>query len=194
MSSQPPPRTLFVGIGSPHGEDRIGWLVANALREAAPADIDIREAATPGDLLDWLEGIDRLVVCDACAVAPGTTSTDHGLHRWEWPTPEVATLRSANSHAFGLPHVLQLAEQLGTLPPVVIVFGVAAACFDAFAELSPRLAAAQDAIVQRITTDVWPVPAAGENGDHEQADRTASRRESIGRRNPPLREEDAHHA
>jgi len=163
MSSQSQPRTLFAGIGSPHGDDRIGWLVADALREFARTDIEIREAATPSDLLDWLEGIDRLIVCDACTSAPSTTSTDHALHRWEWPTQEVATLRSANSHAFGLPQVLQLAERLGTLPPVVIVFGVAAESFDAFAELSPNLAAAQDAIVQRIAIDVGPVPTGRRN-------------------------------
>jgi hydrogenase maturation protease len=187
MSSQPQPRTLFAGIGSQHGDDRIGWLVADALRKVASTDIDIREAATPSDLLDWLEGIDRLIVCDACASAPGTTSNDHGLHRWEWPTQEIATLRSASSHAFGLPQVMQLAERLGTLPPTVIVFGVAAECFDAFAELSPNLAAAQLAIVQRIAAEVadaGPVPT----GRMNEAEA------NNGRREPALRGEDVRNA
>lgn len=187
MTDESKPRTLFAGIGSPHGDDRIGWLVADALDKLVPPEIEVRQASTPSHLLDWLEGIDRLIVCDACASAPGTTSTDHGLHRWKWPTQEVATLRSANSHAFGLPQVLQLAEQLGTLPPVVIVFGVAGECFDAFAELSPRLAAAQDAIVQRIAAEVadaGPVPT-GQMNEAQVND---------GRCEPALRGENARNA
>ena len=184
MSNVSQPRTLLVGIGSPHGDDRIGWLIADALQQDAGRDIDIRKAATPSDLLDWLADFDRLVVCDACATPLDKTTDSRAVHRWQWPTREVATLRSANSHAFGLPQVLQLAEQLGTLPPVVIVFGVEGECFDAFADLSPRLAAAQDAIVQRIAADVGPVPTG----------RMIEAEANNGRWEPALRGEDARNA
>ena len=143
-------QTLFVGIGSPHGDDRIGWRIADLLRTHMPPDISIRKATTPNDLLDWLEGIDRLIICDACLSRCGTPQDDVHLLRWDWPTLELAALRSAGSHAFGLPQVLQLAERLGTLPPVVTVLGLEGLCFDAFAELSPQVAAAIESIVPRI--------------------------------------------
>lgn len=140
MSRQPQPRTLFAGIGSQHGDDRIGWLVADALRERFPSDLEVRQASTPSHLLDWLGGIDRLVVCDACLAPTVADTTNRSrLHRWEWPELDATSLRSASSHAFGLPQVLQLAEKLGNLPTQVIVFGVEGSCFDAFANLSPEL-------------------------------------------------------
>src|SRR5688572_26163325 len=49
--------TLVVGIGSDHGDDRVGWLVADALQTRAPADVSVRHAKTPLDLLDWLDEI-----------------------------------------------------------------------------------------------------------------------------------------
>ena len=150
MSAQPQNRTLFVGIGSPHGDDRIGWLVAETLRSRVPSEVDVRQAATPSGLLDWLDGVDRLIVCDACVSCPNAILGELPLHRWQWPTSEVAVLRSAGSHAIGLPLVLKLAEQLGTLPREVIVFGVEGSCFDAFAELSAELATACHRIVQTI--------------------------------------------
>ena len=158
MSGQPQPRTLFAGIGSQHGDDRIGWLVADALRERLPSDVEVRQASTPSQLLDWLGGIDRLVVCDAC-LAPAVAGTTNRtrLHRWDWPVPDATSLRSASSHAFGLPQVLQLAEQLGNLPAEVIVFGVEGSCFDAFADLSTVLDEAFAEIVNSMAEDLEAV-------------------------------------
>ncbi|NQV27429.1 MAG: hydrogenase maturation protease [Rhodopirellula sp.] len=138
-------RTLLVGIGSRHGDDQIGWLVAESLRPVTAANVDVRQASTPSQLLDWLDGVDRLIVCDACQRYGGSclenddVKKNSSLHRWEWPTLEVSSLRSAGSHAFGLPQVLQLAERLNRLPPVVVVFGIEASRFDAFTDAQPQL-------------------------------------------------------
>lgn len=131
------PHTLFVGIGSPHGDDRAGWMVAEALREQNLAGVDVRQAATPSQLLDWLGPFDRLVVADAY-LADSESPDRTGLQRWNWPTYSVAVLRSANSHAFGLPQVLQLAERLGALPRNVVLFGIAGANFSVFSDLSEK--------------------------------------------------------
>jgi hydrogenase maturation protease len=148
-------RTLFAGIGSPHGDDRIGWLVADALQNRMPSGLEIRQASTPSHLLDWLAGINRLVICDACIARINADRDESArLHRWEWPVAEVTMLRSAGSHAFGLPQVLQLAERLGTLPRQVIVFGIEGSSFDAFAELSPALHEEFDAVVDCIADEL----------------------------------------
>ncbi len=155
-------KTLFVGIGSPHGDDRVGWMVADELLGRA---IAVRKASTPSQLLDWLDRIDRLIVCDACqpvanrqvqatgdSAPPADTSTASppNVHCWKWPTLNVAQLRSAGSHAFGLPQVLELADKLGKLPDGVVVFGVEGTRFDAFAELSANLQANFERIVSEI--------------------------------------------
>jgi len=152
MTNESKPRTLFAGIGSPHGDDRIGWLVADALDESMLPGVEVRQASTPSHVLDWLDGFDRLVICDACLRTGGTDLPY--LHRWTWPTLEVSSLRSANSHAFGLAQVLQLAERLGTLPQEVIVFGVEGERFDAFAELSSRMSEAFDSIIKVIAVEL----------------------------------------
>jgi hydrogenase maturation protease len=161
MSGESKTRALFAGIGSPHGDDRIGWLVADRLgklERLTLLDIEVRQASTPSHLLDWLDGFDRLVICDACLpsrsqAAAGADSPR--LHRWTWPTLKVSSLRSAGSHAFGLPMVLQLAERLGTLPIEVIVFGVEGERFDAFSELSPCVSKSFGLIVETIAAELF---------------------------------------
>lgn len=147
-------RTLFVGIGSPHGDDRIGWQVADALEHVELPNVELRQASTPSHVLDWLEGFDRLIVCDACLTESEGRPTGPQVHRWEWPTPRLSTVRSAGSHAFGLPQVLELAQRLHTLPSEVVVFGVEGSRFNAFAELSTEIAQSFDKIVGEIVNDL----------------------------------------
>lgn len=101
--------TLLVGLGSPHGDDRIGWLVIERLRSMPLDGITLRQARSPLDLLDWLEGIERLVVCDA---ARGTGPPGRTRH-WVWPVAELDAWQGSGSHDFSLPQVLELAEHLG---------------------------------------------------------------------------------
>jgi len=150
---------LFVGIGSPHGDDQIGWLIADAL-SVRQLQFDFRKAKTPGELLDWLDSVDELVICDACT---NTTSLDadqfeSGFVRWLWPTPDIQYVRSANSHTLGLPQVLQLAQQLGTLPATVVIYGVRASSFNAFAQLSPSLTQQLDSISDSIAQELVTIP------------------------------------
>ncbi len=151
----PPDCILLVGIGSPHGDDRAGWLVADALavhaaRAAAgtpdSSGVKIRKAATPAELLDWLDGARRLLVCDAVcgAGAPGT------LHRWHWPDACIAQVRSAGSHDFDLAAALELAAGLGRLPPEVIVWGIEGGRMRPDDELSPDVEKAVLELVERI--------------------------------------------
>lgn len=118
-------RTLVVGLGSSHGEDQAGWLVADQLARLAGRpdslpDCTVRRALIPLDLLDWLGGVERLVLCDACEAIdePGR------LHRWTWPDPAIAGCRSLTSHDFDLSNVLQMAAVLGQLPREVTIWGI----------------------------------------------------------------------
>jgi len=163
-----PAETLFIGIGSPHGDDRLGWHVADALTErlqraqgdlpgdkslsensepltpnpspprgegsirigskpaglkshAMPeARVAIRKAATPADVLDWLEGTSRLMICDACRCGGPAGFA----YRWIWPDPAIELAHGSGSHDLGLAGVLELAARLERLPPAVVVWGV----------------------------------------------------------------------
>ena len=147
------PRSLFVGVGSPHGDDQVGWHVADRLLAQAPRGVEIRKAATPSQLLDWLAGVERLCVCDACEAA-GDEPASPTWYRWCWPTPQITSMRSSHSHMVGLPQVLDLARRLGTLPGEVVVYGVRGVRFEAFADTSPEVLAVLAEIVEQAANDL----------------------------------------
>ena len=142
---------LTVGIGSPHGDDQAGWLVAERLA-ADPQHhrIAIRQAASPAELLDWLDGVDCLIVCDACR-GLGRVGA---LRRWTWPARALADASWSGSHDFSLTTALQLAERLGRLPPRVVIWSVEAAAGKAFGAPSPEVAAALPRLVARLTDEI----------------------------------------
>ena len=118
-----PIRSLFVGIGSPHGNDCLGWIVADELARRQTefsASADVRFAKIPADLFDWMDGYERLILCDACRMgtAKGT------IFRWEWPDEAIEGLVTGGSHDWNLAAVLKLAGHLGRLPEQVIVWGM----------------------------------------------------------------------
>lgn len=112
--------TLFVGVGSPHGDDQVGWSVAQAIAEQNLADCEIRLARAPSDLLEPLADRTRLIVCDAIRSGLPTGT----IHRWLWPTNELQHMRWSGTHDVTLPGALQLAAQLGWLPGEVILWGI----------------------------------------------------------------------
>lgn len=147
-------RILIAGLGSPHGDDQAGWLVVEKLASECQDDPDImvRRASIPLDLLDWMEGVDVLHICDACEA----TESQVKLHRiaYRAETDELASqgreaadsstvnavnqgisitrsplnlhsLRSRGTHDFGLPEVLRLAEATQLLPKTIIIWAVA---------------------------------------------------------------------
>ena len=63
-----PLTTLVVGIGSPYGDDQAGWIIVQQLRNLHNSTHStIRQAAAPANVLDWLDKVERLIICDACA-------------------------------------------------------------------------------------------------------------------------------
>lgn len=137
---------LLVGIGSPHGDDRVGWEIARRVGERLGSALVVRCARTPAELLDWLEGIDTLEVCDAVAGELPAGS----VRCWQWPAPEIERAPFRGSHDLALPAVLALAERLGRLPPRVRIWGVGIDPPSVCDALSPDVAAAVPAVVGRI--------------------------------------------
>jgi len=155
-------RNLIVGLGSAHGDDQLGWRVAERLAlELAASEIDVRIARSPGELLDWLDGVERLIVCDACENqgSPGT------VHCWHWPATELRLARASGSHDLGLASALALADELGILPGDVKLVAVEGKQHLPSAEMTPEVAAAVERVVELIVTSFAYVDApVGETG------------------------------
>jgi hydrogenase maturation protease len=156
--------TLLVGIGSPFGGDRVGWLVAEEIERRLVGKIDVRCARAPADLLDWLVGVDRLVICDACR----DTRQAGTWMRFDWPAVEIADVEFAGTHDMNLPATLKLAERLGLLPKRTTIWGMTVECDSLVrvatgeyvpgdlleSELSPELSDALAALIERIEQEL----------------------------------------
>lgn len=145
----PCPNTLIVGIGSPHGDDQVGWHVAQALNVRVGPAAAVRLCAVPADLLALLAGVDHLIVCDACQGSgpPGS------LCRWEWPHLDVVHSGLHGSHGISLHEALNMAEALDMLPRSVALWTVEGFQYEPGLPLSPalqqRIAEFADCILHR---------------------------------------------
>jgi hydrogenase maturation protease len=131
-----------VGLGSPHGDDQLGWLVADALarriESARICGVASRCAGSPAQVLDWLEGSRRLVLVDACT---GLTAAGQVVH-CRWPAVSFDCLRGGGSHNFTVWQTLELAARLQALPPQIDVWCVEGTQFAAGQPLSEAMSRA----------------------------------------------------
>lgn len=150
-------RTWVVGLGSPHGDDRVGWAVAARLAGGVPAGTRVEAAADPLALADPPAGCELLVVVDASRGAgpPGS------VHRIAWPDANVTTTRGVSSHGVGLAAALDLAAALGRLPRRVVVFAVEGESAEATAELSPTVEVVVPEVVARVIEEINPAHTGG---------------------------------
>jgi hydrogenase maturation protease len=162
-----PRSTLFAGLGSPHGDDQVGWLVADQLAKSKnlPRHLSIRKAAIPLDLLDWLQGVEILGLCDAAETSKETGK----LERWEWNAnlprtrdttisnallPMFKRLRIPGSHDFGIAEVFDLAERLDRLPARIVVWTISASQFGTGQPLSGELQRILPIVSKTILTEL----------------------------------------
>ena len=71
-------------------------------------------------MIHELEGCGRLIVIDACH-GSGPVGT---ISRFRWPDARIRRHHDRSTHEIGLCSALELAKQLGRLPPEVVVFGI----------------------------------------------------------------------
>lgn len=143
-------RIQIIGVGSPAGDDRLGWEVIARLATHLPSDIacDLRALDRPGTgLIEYLRGSDECWLVDALwsPEAPGRYHRPglEQLRRWKGG--------AAGSHGFGLADTLLLAEQLGALPPRLELHCLTIDAADPLGEqLSPAVDAGVDGLVQRL--------------------------------------------
>ncbi|HEY0721431.1 MAG TPA: hydrogenase maturation protease [Gammaproteobacteria bacterium] len=116
----------LIGVGSPFGADRLGWLAIDALESSALArrfphlQLKFIRSDRPGALLiEQLRTVDGAVIIDAMrsGVASGAIQTF---------LPEELARESAllSSHGFGVAEALALAAILGELPDQLLVVGI----------------------------------------------------------------------
>ncbi|MFW1678721.1 hydrogenase maturation protease [Pontibacter sp. JAM-7] len=139
-------------LGSAHGDDSVGWRVAEQLSSYRWPDVRIEALHNPGaGLLTQLNQYRRVLVVDACDCCAAAGSLFHYQQPVLLQQPESGTL---SSHHVSLPALLQLARQLSLPLPPMELFAVQVAECQPMAELSPAVAAALPKLVEQISATV----------------------------------------
>lgn len=117
---------LIAGVGSElSGDDAAGLLVARRLRESLSglADVCVVETSDLAGLITRWREFATVVIVDAMRSgrAPGTV-----LRMDVDELGNAPTCRFTSTHGFGVLDAIELARQLGALPPNLIVYGIEA--------------------------------------------------------------------
>jgi hydrogenase maturation protease len=150
--------TLVVGVGSPFGDDRVGWEVVQALEAPLQDAPDLRARVRtlacdrPGaGLVGLLGAAAHVIIVDAvrdAGLAPGTMG---------WLDAVAGQAASTSTHAFGVAEALALAEALGQSPARVEILAIAGEQFAAGAMSEAVRAAvpvAAGMVVARLQKDL----------------------------------------
>ncbi len=138
--------TLIAGLGSPHGDDQLGWFAIDLLRPRLPAGTSAQKLRDGLELLEYLDGYDTAVLIDASSPAgkPGS------IRSFTWPCPALDQCILLSSHGLGLVEAIQLAEALGRLPFLVKIFTIEAHDISPGAPLSADIARQIDVLAERV--------------------------------------------
>ncbi len=147
--------SLIVGLGSPHGDDQLGWVAIDLIRPRLPAGVSAQKIRGGLDLLECLEGHDTVVIVDASAPAgrPGL------IRSFAWPCPELPELAPWSTHGLELVEALQLAETLGLLPRNLVIYTIEARDISPLAALGDDIARQAEGLVETILADRLSVTA-----------------------------------
>lgn len=141
-----PSLKCVIGVGSPHGDDRIGWLIAEKVQDRGGDVVAIHKVGAPLDILERIDGVEWLGICDACR----GVGRAGDWHRWTWPDEQLVQHEFTGTHDIGLTAALNLAERLGRLPGKVMVWGIEIASCQPGDDVSPSVMATVSLVADAI--------------------------------------------
>ena len=124
-------QTRILGVGSPFGDDRVGWIAVDLIRNSpwyrsrAAGSLWAQAFDRPGPaLLAAMDGAAHAVLIDAMqsGAAPGT------VRKVELDRLEISADRFASGHSLGLADTLILGKALNLLPPRITLMSVERGC------------------------------------------------------------------
>ena len=148
----------MIALGNPlRGDDGAGPAVLHALEGRVPDGVRLaRCGGDPAELLDLLDGAERVVIVDAVR----TGAPPGALHRLDAAAgPLPARSAGHSTHGLGLADGLELARALGRLPASALVVGIEAAGDEPGGALSPQVAAAIEPAAALVLDALMPARA-----------------------------------
>lgn len=154
-------KTLILGVGNLLlSDDGVGVHAIQQLQAeyTLPAEVQVVDGGTCGlDLLQFLEGIDHLVIVDAAHLGkpPGTIARMEGDQ-----VPAYLALKTS-PHEIGLPELMFTAKLIDIYPQHVVVLGVQPESIETAVGLTPAVAARLDELVTMLAEEVGAVREQG---------------------------------
>jgi hydrogenase maturation protease len=147
-------KTLVLGVGNLLlSDDGVGVHTIWRLQQTKqlPEEVQVIDGGTCGlDLLQYLEGVECLIVVDAVKAGklPGTV-----LRMVDDQIPAYFALK-VSPHEIGVAELMAAAKLRDIYPVHVVVLGVQPECLETGVELSPVVAARVDELVDQIVKEV----------------------------------------
>lgn len=113
-------KTCIIGLGSPHGDDAVGWRVVEELDKWLPLSVRVMTSTEPTELMPLLGAYDRCWIVDACRSEQQMGT----ITRFTWPDEQIDRRWSVSGHGIGLAEVLELARTLGSIPRETVVYTI----------------------------------------------------------------------
>jgi hydrogenase maturation protease len=145
---------VVIGVGNPdRGDDGVGPALLARLEGRVPGGVRLVRlaGADPAGMMEAWADAGRVVLVDAMVsgAVPGTVTRFDAA-----AGPLPAGVRLASTHVLGAETAVEMARALGNLPAHLVVYGVEGQSFAVGSGLSPAVAAAVPAAVERILGEV----------------------------------------
>ena len=123
----------ILALGSPHGDDRVAWHVADRLESDPRFTGNVHRIVSPWDVIDHLDEGCRVVILDACrSGAPVGT-----IVRRTGQTLREAQERTRSTHGGSLTEALQMARALGKECDDILILAIEIESTGSDREISP---------------------------------------------------------
>lgn len=145
---------LIIGVGSPHGDDRFGWAVVDALVSMNLSEVECRKTSNATDIVSEIDSTKIIFVVDAgCGLhsAEPVLRIPYVDNRFVQEIPEVPV---RSTHAFGLGETLQLARSLEKPLNHVVLWVGYAERFEPMSEMSSLTVKAVDECVAAMAKEI----------------------------------------
>lgn len=149
-------KRLVVGIGSPHGDDHVGWKVIDELERLNNLEnvILFKSNGSCNDWLSQLNGVEQVIVVDAIFSQgkPGDI-----LEITMGNISKLSKLNQLSSHAVSLCDCVNLAINAEMLPQKFKIIGIEIKQLDTFSGLSNEVKLALTEVVNTIESTLYQV-------------------------------------
>ena len=144
------PKMLVLGIGNPScGDEAVGPAVAKRIRHFD--ENGVHTQIVPSDassIIAAMKGFSYVVIVDAIH-SRGATGAMHVFDASRRALPS-GLFEGYSTHEMGLDKAIEMARELGGLPPKLVVLGIEGSSFEPGDPMSPRVEAAIENAVSWI--------------------------------------------